>query len=117
MLIKKIAEVDQRSKIVNRDANDLRTAVVAWSATKTSGGMPGKGDTGVYFLVHEGEVVYVGMSQKSILRRMGDHATGDYEFDSVEWLRFPASVAPAAKRAFIKSLRPHYNVVRKGDPW
>lgn len=67
--------------------------------------IPGGRLSGVYFLIHEGEVVYVGRSE-NILGRIAAHISeGEKEFDSFTYL--PAG--PIREGHYIKLLNPKYN--------
>jgi hypothetical protein len=65
------------------------------------------GCPGVYFLCHEGEVVYVGQG-KSVFGRMGAHI-GDKTFDSVFFVRVPKSDLDYVEGRLIRVLEPKYN--------
>src|SRR5215471_15785284 len=43
------------------------------------------GTTGVYFLLYEGEIVYVGQS-KDVLARLGQHVTAGVRFDDYRFI-------------------------------
>jgi hypothetical protein len=66
--------------------------------------------TGVYFLVKDGTIVYVGQSTSSIAARVGTHAADHRkEFDTVFVLPLPAEDAFAVEQALIRMLRPPLN--------
>ena len=68
--------------------------------------------SGVYFLCHEGEVVYVGQSG-NLLSRVGQHF-GDKTFSSVFFVRIPKSDLDYVEGNFIKLLKPKYNHTKLG---
>lgn len=72
---------------------------------------------GVYFLVFQGAIVYVGMSLNSVQIRVGQHlrdalpwseAKGKV-FDAVAWIACPPEHAPGIEKVYINLLRPQYN--------
>jgi len=66
--------------------------------------------TGVYFLLRENVVVYVGQAV-SVLRRVHDHlAEGLKKFDAVAWLAVPPAQMHRVEREWIQRLRPEYNI-------
>lgn len=64
--------------------------------------------SGVYFLLLEGEVVYVGQAL-SIFRRLHDHL-GLYEFDAVAWIPVAPRDLNRVERLWINKLGPRHNV-------
>tara|TARA_Y100000593_G_scaffold18029_1_gene36095 strand:- start:188 stop:802 length:615 start_codon:yes stop_codon:yes gene_type:complete len=62
---------------------------------------------GVYFLCHEGEVVYVGQS-KEVSGRVGAHM-GDKEFDFAFCVHVPRSDLDYVEGELIRRLQPKYN--------
>lgn len=70
-------------------------------------GVESVGCPGVYFLCHEGVVVYVGQAV-NVLSRVGAHV-GDKTFDSVFFARVPASDLDFVEGSLIRSLSPKYN--------
>jgi hypothetical protein len=65
------------------------------------------GCPGVYFLCHEGKVVYVGQSV-NVFSRIGAHI-GDKAFDSAFFVRVPKSELDYVEGALIRTLEPKYN--------
>lgn len=65
------------------------------------------GCPGVYFLCHEGQVVYVGQSV-NVFSRIGAHI-GDKAFDSAFFVRVPKSDLDYVEGALIRTLEPKYN--------
>jgi hypothetical protein len=65
------------------------------------------GCPGVYFLCHEGQVVYVGQSV-NVFSRVGAHL-GEKSFDSAFFVRVPRSDLDYVEGALIRSLSPKYN--------
>lgn len=63
--------------------------------------------TGVYFLVDDRQVVYVGKSE-NVCSRVPAHMT-DKMFSDVLWLPVRRDVLDSVEAAFITTLRPHYN--------
>jgi hypothetical protein len=71
--------------------------------------------SGIYFLLFDEEVVYVGQSA-SVCRRIGQHA-GVKEFNRVLFMAWPAGDLNRIERAFICALKPPYNFAnRSGLP-
>jgi hypothetical protein len=69
--------------------------------------------SGVYFLCHEGKVVYVGQS-RHIHRRMGQHS-GSKTYDFGYFIRVPLSDLDFVEKEFIRTLKPKYNFNKKKD--
>ena len=70
------------------------------------------GIPGVYFLCHEGAVVYVGQSV-NVFGRVGAHI-GAKTFDSVWFVRVPPSDLDFVEGRLIHTLKPKYNHDKKG---
>ena len=69
----------------------------------------GDGTPGVYFLLRQDKVVYVGQSL-SVLTRIETHRRqGVKVFDRAVYLTMPEEVLDEAEGAFIKLLQPEYN--------
>jgi hypothetical protein len=65
--------------------------------------------SGVYFLFHAGEVVYVGQSN-SVLRRIGEHMSDCRKaFDSVAFIACQALNRLWLEAQYIERFRPRYN--------
>ena len=65
--------------------------------------------TGIYFLIHEGVVVYVGQA-RNIRSRVGQHLSeGAKEFNSVAYVRCKLSSLDCLERGYIERLLPKYN--------
>lgn len=62
---------------------------------------------GVYFLILQGEVVYVG-SSVNVLARVGSH-TGRIEFDDARWISTSVDDLRLVESHFINSLMPRCN--------
>lgn len=70
--------------------------------------------SGVYFLIHGEEVVYVGQSL-SVASRVHDHVSKKEKvFDRAVYLPVPPSDLSQVERAFIRVLRPRYNDTHNG---
>jgi len=64
---------------------------------------------GLYFLIRQGRVVYVGQSTSNILARIAQH-TFDKEFDSFTVIPAPHDAdLNEIEAAYIYQLEPHYN--------
>jgi hypothetical protein len=63
---------------------------------------------GVYFLCHEGEVVYVGQST-NLRCRLGNGNYPGKKYDSVYFLPLPPQELDRVEAAFIRTLRPKYS--------
>lgn len=70
------------------------------------------GVSGIYFLCHEGVVVYVGQSI-NVFGRVGSHI-GDKTFDCIYFVRVPASDLNYVEGCLINQLRPKYNFANNG---
>lgn len=67
--------------------------------------------TGIYFLIHEGVVVYVGQS-RNIRSRIGQHISeGAKVFDSIAHVPCAASALAGLETKYIEKLMPKYNKV------
>ena len=64
--------------------------------------------SGIYFLVKDGIVVYVGQSS-SVMSRIGQHCNGEKEFDVAFWLPYPIERLNEMERHFVEALEPKYN--------
>jgi hypothetical protein len=73
--------------------------------------------SGVYFLIREDRVVYVGQSV-NVTSRVGSHVSeGQKRFERAIYLPVPLSDLDGVERAFIRALRPEYNgTANNGDP-
>jgi superfamily I DNA/RNA helicase len=59
----------------------------------------------VYFLFLDGELTYIGRT-KSLVQRMGLHASQGREFDRSFWIEVPEQDAPLVEGAFIRRFDP-----------
>ena len=69
--------------------------------------VPTQDASGIYFLIQDGEVVYVGQAS-NVLARVGKHAS-DRDFDAWTWLPVPIGNLTRTERAYIDYLRPRLN--------
>lgn len=67
-------------------------------------------EPGVYFLIKDGQIVYVGKSMIPI-RRIGDHAR-DKIFDSISFIPCCADELDSLEQDYIRALKPTYNLSR-----
>lgn len=65
---------------------------------------------GVYFLISDGKVVYVG-SSKNCYQRVHAHVSSEKEFQGYSVIPLPADLAWACEQALIGILRPEYNKI------
>ena len=74
--------------------------------------------SGLYFLFNQGECVYVGQSQISILSRIAHHLL-DKEFDAVTVLDLPpnADLLNTLEAEYIWRLAPRYNMGMPRNPY
>lgn len=63
--------------------------------------------SGVYFLLEQGDVVYVGQAI-CILRRIGEHV-GTKKFSAWAWVPVPIPDLLVMERAYIRKFNPIYN--------
>ena len=83
----------------------LNTAVVA---KLRAGPMPA---SGVYFLMNEGEIAYIGESP-NVFMRVGAHAQGAKRFDGWAYCEVEEEKRYALKQALITVIRPPQNHIR-----
>ena len=65
---------------------------------------------GVYFLIKNDEVVYVGQSSINILGRIAKHLRSNKEFDSFSYMRCDKEDIDAMEAKYIAALIPRLNV-------
>lgn len=65
--------------------------------------------SGIYFLIREGVIVYVGKSG-NVYRRVSDH-TKTKEFDRISVIECSAESLDALERVYIKKFKPVLNIV------
>jgi hypothetical protein len=65
--------------------------------------------SGLYFLVDEMQIVYVGIA-KNISERLLQHYRSDKTFTHIFTIEFPEMVMPILEGFYIEALRPIYNV-------
>ncbi len=70
-----------------------------------------KGHPCIYFLVKNNEVVYVGKSTYLMQRVLTHQVNRQKDFDEVFWLSVPQEELGETEKAFIRLLRPRYNLV------
>lgn len=68
---------------------------------------------GIYFLCLKSEVVYVGQSTNIVARIFSHMRDAVKEYDSVYFLRVPASQLDEVENRFIRTLKPAYNKTGK----
>jgi len=66
------------------------------------------GTTGIYFLICEGDIVYVGQS-KDVLARLGQHATAGVRFDDYRFIECDPIALDALEFHYIKRFAPKFN--------
>jgi hypothetical protein len=71
--------------------------------------VPILGLSGIYFLAHNGEVVYVGQSVNVVARVHGHINEGLKDFDSAVFLPAPRRDLDSLECAFINALKPRHN--------
>lgn len=64
--------------------------------------------SGIYFLLQSGAIVYVGKSVY-VLARICSHMTGPKKFDAWAWVPCPVDDLAALERAYIDAFMPPYN--------
>ncbi len=69
--------------------------------------------TGIYFLCHDGELVYVGQSV-DVANRVANHRSSRRDFDSVFFLPWPGDDLDRIEGALIRALRPALNGTLNG---
>lgn len=87
------------SRFYFTDAEILAAAVNVWPA-QTSG---------VYFLVRDGEIVYVGQA-KNIRQRIEQHDDSGKIFDAIAWLEAPLLFLNDIEAYYIYRIRPRENI-------
>ena len=80
-----------------------------------AGALPYQPLCGVYFLVHESRVVYVGQSI-NVLLRVQDHKKSGKTFDSYAFIRCPQEYLDVVESLYMHLLRPELNhSLKQGD--
>lgn len=81
--------------------------------TLIAAAIPARKPCGVYFLLHEGEVVYVGQSV-NIFGRVSSHISQTWMvFDSFAWIPVPRDELLYEEAAYIVKFRPKLNASMK----
>jgi hypothetical protein len=70
--------------------------------------------TGVYFLLKEGKIVYIGTTTRYPLRFFAHRDKKD--FDAVRFIEYPESLCYRAELRLIKYFKPLYNKTGKPNP-
>jgi hypothetical protein len=83
-------------------------AIPYGSASKKDGGR-------IYFLLRQGQVVYVGQTIQQAVQRVSMH-NKDKEFDSWHWIPCPIESLAETERAYIAALKPTLNKQLNGRP-
>lgn len=68
---------------------------------------------GIYFLIKEGEVVYVGQTINMFLR-IGEHASSEKDYDEVVCVPVNEDELSFYENEYIASLKPKYNLMMPG---
>ena len=76
---------------------------------------PYDGLCGVYFLIADGEIVYVGQSV-NVGARMAAHRNSGKEFDRYAWISCPAEQLDVMESLYIHVFRPPLNITAQGVP-
>ena len=71
--------------------------------------LPGR-DSGIYFLIKDDKIVYVGMSS-DLYRRLATHVMGQMgrQFDRVTWLKCPLAKCSGLESYYIRKFKPPLN--------
>lgn len=70
--------------------------------------LPAESFCGVYFLIADGEVVYVGQS-KDVFKRVSTHRSGDKQFDSFSYIACGKDDVDRLEALYIAMLMPRHN--------
>ena len=68
---------------------------------------PSKANSGIYFLLRQERIVYVGQTVQHAIQRVTQHK--DKEFDSWHWVPCPIESLAEIERAYIAALKPTLN--------
>lgn len=99
---------------MNRLSHALTSKVLLTESEIIEGGQQFSSQSGVYFLIRDGRVVYVGQSV-NIHSRIATHIK-DKEFDSFSFIPFPRWELDVAESLYIHALRPEINGRIGGGP-
>jgi hypothetical protein len=97
-----------------RNSDEIPLKLELWQILGTRHTMHIPMDAGIYFLISQGEIVYIGESA-NIFRRIATHSD-DKIFDSVTWQPLPnlkKSLRRKLEREYIKQYKPKYNMLSK----
>ena len=79
--------------------------------------LPSRGHSGIYFLISQKEIVYVGQSV-NIHKRVSDHFSGcKIEFDSYSFIFVPVAELNRVEKFYIQKFMPAYNVSDNPLDW
>lgn len=103
------AEAARTEEISPRAARRMRD----WSGRRLADNIKGiMADSGVYLLIREGRVVYVGTS-KNCAARIAEHRINGRAYDKAFYIYAEESERVELERALIRSLRPEQNKAGK----
>jgi hypothetical protein len=72
------------------------------------GSKPWTNTVGVYFLIKDSRIVYVGQSKLTVFGRIGHHQN-DKDFDSVAWIQCEPEILDALESLYIHVFKPKLN--------
>lgn len=101
--------IARRRNSIKREVGKLSTALIV-EAMKDA---PVR--SGIYFLIKDRQIVYVGQS-KNMLARLGNHAANGVDFDSYTTVDCDEEFLDEAESMFIRKMTPKYNLNRKNEP-
>jgi hypothetical protein len=107
LLESKVAQSRHRLRVQDTSKALLGTHLLSEDEIVSSAAALPDSHCGVYFLIKDGRVVYVGQSVQ-ILARVGTHLTCK-DFDSFSWVRVPRHQLDLVETLYIQHLRPKYN--------
>lgn len=71
--------------------------------------MPKEGNSIIYFLIDDDEIVYVGQTKKQLHLRLAYHKNNGRVFDRSEITEVESKYADVVESCYIHTLRPKYN--------
>jgi len=94
---------------MSKSPNELLSAAAIAERAVPYGSASYKNDGRIYFLLRQGEVVYVGQTILPVVQRVSMHSK-DKEFDSWHWIPCPIQSLAETERAYIAALKPALNI-------
>jgi len=103
----------EEEKIVYNRNHALRDAKAIPKYHIISSGIPSMKSSGVYFLIKDDEIIYVGQS-RNIIYRIGVHSR-KVEFDSFSYIEVDEELLSIVEQSFIKRFNPRLNINHRSE--